>query len=163
MWWAVIFLLLIALLLFMFITPIVVELNSETGRCQLQMTGIGRVNLILDESFTLNVQLFFFNFTIHMLPIARVREIQEEKISERKVRKSHFRLKKIISVMKSFQVQQFYLDLDTGNFVLNSWLFPVAQFFDPTHHRVTLNFIGRNECVITLKNNLLRIVRALLS
>ncbi|MFI5134376.1 MAG: hypothetical protein ACHQD9_00855 [Chitinophagales bacterium] len=65
--------------------------------------------------------------------------------------------------MKSFRVQQFYLDVDSGNFLLNSWLFPALHLLDPRHRHLNVNFNDRNAIAITLENNLLRIMRAMLS
>lgn len=64
---------------------------------------------------------------------------------------------KSISVLKSFKVKRFYLDIDTNDYILNAYLYPA--FFAIKQWKglnIQVNFMGREEVDILIKNNLLR-------
>lgn len=61
--------------------------------------------------------------------------------------------------MNSFQVRRFQLSLDTGDHVLNAWLYPV-NFISVLRHRIRINFNGENYLAVTVRNRPLRMLYA---
>ena len=164
MWWVIILLsLIILLIIFLLLTPIVFEVDSDAGQFEVRITGIARANVILKEQLWLQLWVLGFTFRIDPLKPAKRKTHHELK---KKKEGARFSLKSMATksrmLIRTFHVRKFYCDLDSGNFLLNSWLYPAFHFIDPAHHHWNVNFNGRTSVALTIENNLLRIMRILL-
>ncbi len=66
------------------------------------------------------------------------------------------------ALLGTFHVRRFRLTIDTGDPLWNAWLYPVLHWFHRRGHAVSISFTGRNELVLTLSNNLYRVIKAVL-
>ena len=71
-------------------------------------------------------------------------------------------LRKAIRVMRTFRVTQWEMDVDTGDYVWNAWLYPVGHWMSKGNRHIRVNFRGENEWLLTVENRLYRIVYALI-
>ena len=70
---------------------------------------------------------------------------------------------KILSVIRSFQVREFILHVDTGNMQANGMLFPLFYGIGRLLKReVAVNFNDRTDIRIRIRNNAYRMLRAYL-
>ena len=165
MWWVIILLSFIILLVtFLLLTPIIFELDSETGQFELRIAGIAKANLILEDQLWLQFRVLIFKFRID--PFKPGKKKPQEEIKRKKNRKKiSFKAlaTKSSALVQSFHIRKFHCDMDSGNFLLNSWLYHVFHFIDPSHRHWNINFIGRTNIALTIENNLLRLIRAMLS
>jgi hypothetical protein len=164
MWWLLIPAILIALLIFLLLTPMVIDLNSETGKCELRWVGLGRMSIELrEEAILLRFRLAGFTFYIDPTEKRKKKKPRNEKQEVEKTR-SKMTLKAVIrkskALLKSFHLQTFHCDWDSGDFMLNSWLFPLAHWLDPSHRHWNINFNGRKALTVQLRNNGWRLLRA---
>jgi hypothetical protein len=165
MWWIIaISLSVVLLIIFLLLTPIVLQVNTEPRQFEMRITGIAKANLILKEKLWLQLWVLGFQFRIDLLKPAKKKPLEE---TERKTHRRKFSFPspaaKLSAVVQSFYVRKFHCDVDSGNFLLNSWLYPAFHFIDPVHRNWNVNFMGQTIITITLENNLLRIIRAMLS
>ena len=163
MWWIIIGSLLIFLIGFLLLAPLVITIESDSGILEIRFTGIARGNLIFDGKFRLKLRILGFNRQIDL-------GAQKKKISEQPKRESKKRrlalnvvARKSYALLKSFRITKFYFDVDSDNFMLNSWLYPAFHLADPAHRHWNINFNGRTSISFQVKNNLLRLLRAMLS
>lgn len=162
MWWLLVPVFLLIVVLFLLLSPIVIDLNSETGKCELRWSGFGSMNLILkDEKILLRFRIAGYRFTID--PAEGKNKLPRTKAGSEQ-RKRKMTLRQIVSksraLLQSFQVRDFHCDFDSNDYLLNSWLYPAAHLLDPSHRRWNINFNGRNAVALKIENNLWRLLRA---
>jgi len=67
----------------------------------------------------------------------------------------------ILAVLKTFKVKRFYLTADTGNPAFNGILYPAVYTVSIlSGQNISVNFSGRNQLILEIKNNLARVSRA---
>ncbi|MBI1306335.1 MAG: hypothetical protein GC181_06945 [Bacteroidetes bacterium] len=56
-------------------------------------------------------------------------------------------------VFRSIKIEKLWLNLDTGDFILNSFLAPVFYFIDRNRKRIQINYQGENQLqlIITMR------------
>jgi hypothetical protein len=162
MWWLLIPAVLLVVALFLLFSPIVLDLNSETGKCELRWAGVGTMKVTLDdERILLRFRIAGYRFTLdpaegkHQLPRSKPGTVQQKK----KLTLRHI-IGKSRMLLHSFHVRDFHCDFDSNDYLLNSWLFPVAHWLDPSHRKWNINFNGRNAVALKIENNLWRLLRA---
>lgn len=69
------------------------------------------------------------------------------------------RMKRIVSAIR---VDKFNVDLDTNDFILNSWIYPVGCFLQYRNIRLRVNYSAINEVDIKLSTRPVKIIWALL-
>ena len=70
--------------------------------------------------------------------------------------------RKLIAIIRSFEVEKFSWHLDTGDFALNGELYGLFACYKYTFgHDVTINFAGDNYLALTIKNSAWRVLKAL--
>lgn len=65
--------------------------------------------------------------------------------------------RKMLAVLKTFKVKQLELNIDTGDYVTNAYLYPVFYMIKlKTRRNTAINFNGENYLVLHMQNNLWR-------
>jgi hypothetical protein len=77
-----------------------------------------------------------------------------------KRRRLHWSFRRVLRILKSFRVHAFRLDLDTDDYVLNAYLFPVAEMLRYRGVDVFINFNGNTGIRLDVSNNPARILVA---
>ncbi|MCG8699773.1 MAG: hypothetical protein MI922_17090 [Bacteroidales bacterium] len=79
--------------------------------------------------------------------------INNEPAKPKKKRNKGLQPKKVVgiisSVAKSFRIKRFNINIDTGDFVLNSYLYPIPQFI--SHPKINVNINYENQVDIDAK------------
>ena len=87
-----------------------------------------------------------------------------QKKTEIKIKKSHkfkFSFHRFIAVIRSFKIKKCFVNIDTGDMPLNGLLFPMMYTLSGiTGKAFRINFFGKTEIVLTIKNNVFRMLRA---
>jgi len=71
-------------------------------------------------------------------------------------------IKRTINVLKSFNVKEFNLELDTGSYTWNALLYPSFYFLRGPHRLLRVNYEGRNRLKVTMENRLIYILYSLI-
>lgn len=103
---------------------------------------------------------FFWKKEIPLLNIqttSKKKLPKEKKTSKRKKTTFDFR-KKIKPLLKSFQVRQFFINIDTDNYIWNAYLFPVFYFLKNKERQLHINFQGDVEVLLEIQNRPIRIL-----
>jgi len=154
----------LAVLSFLLWTPILFEIDSSRKLLQIRIRGIASARLVIIES-KIGIGLNVFGWQKIILAG------RKEKPKEVKEKKSNFHLKrstlkkmprKIRSVLRSFRVQEFYLNIDTDDYATDALLYPVAVMFSRPNRQLSINFLGEVELRLQIQNNLQRMLRAYL-
>ena len=72
-------------------------------------------------------------------------------------------IRKLFRVIRSFEVKQFSLDIDTGSCITNAKLFPVFAFLDFWVGNYRVNFEGHNSIVLHIQNRPYRIIKSFIN
>lgn len=165
MWVLAILLLLSALVLYLLLAPIVIEVDTDSDTYQLRFHKLARVHMLwLDEGPVLSIHLLRWQKQVELLKKKPEATKEETKVSNKTPKKkgSGFSLGRgtILKLINSCRVTHWYVSFDTGDVVLNGQLYPLVylagqQLGKPT----TINFWGENVVQVSVSNNLGRLGR----
>lgn len=160
---AAILLLFLALLL---LSPIRLKVDTRRQVYLLQWWGIGRIQLLpVSGNLLIQLQVFFWKKNFYPLeyrPKKKPRGEAEEK--KKKGRKTNFQKykRKGIRLFRSFRIKALRLDLDTDDYVYNSYLYPIFHFLSTEKRQLTINYRGLSEIFLIVENRLYRMLIAFL-
>lgn len=157
----------ILLLLFMLVllTSIEIEISSLKNVYEVRFGRLFRAGFEIGEEGTIGIRIkyFFQKKYFSIIPPETNKKKKQKKPKEKgkegKRKKPPVKniFRRILSLLKSFEVRRMHVNIDTDDYVLNSWLFPAAFFLKrKTGQNISVNFLGINEVDILLRNNLLR-------
>ena len=166
---------LIILLLFLFLlgwllfSPISLVVDTVGGACFLRWKGIASARLLwISDDILLKLRVLFWKKDIYPLhPSSSKQEPEEKKPKTQKKKKKsrlQFRkwMRKGMRVLRSFEVKAFRLNLDTDDYVYNSYLFPLFYFLSKGKRQLSINYRGEAELLLIVENRLYRMLIALL-
>lgn len=144
MLWAIVGFILLALIVGILLLPVVIEINSDAGVYEFRLGGWMK---------------YRFSAEKFLAPSGG-------KKKPGKKRHRYFRFlrswKRIRSLLASFEVKRFRLLLDTDDYILNAYLYPLAVFLSGKNRYLAVNFNGRNAVDILVANRVWRILWALI-
>ena len=79
---------------------------------------------------------------------------------KKKKRNKGYGIRKMIRLLRSFKIRQFYLNIDTGDVIKNAKLYPVFAFLNYSIGGFQINFMGKNQVVIRIENRPIRIIKS---
>ena len=139
----------LGLVLFFLFTPIVFEIDSTRGLCQFRISGLCSVSILFRKDgiwvriWVLGWQKAFNPFAMRKKSVQAENKGFKEK-AKRKWHKINFRkwLRFGKAMLRTFHLDLLYLNVDTGDCVLNSMLFPVAFFLTTKQRSFRINYRG---------------------
>ncbi len=92
------------------------------------------------------------------------KKLSKDNKSKKKKSKFNFRKykRKIIRMIKTFKIKSFFVNLDTDDYILNGYLYPVFYFLGKRGEHLNINFQGDLEINIVAENRLYKMIRAML-
>ncbi len=155
--WLIIGLVLVSLLIFVMVTPLIIEVDTESEvPVSVRWKGIMRMQLLLRDDEP-EFEWFILGFRIKL---GRKKKKPVEKV-EKKPRKG-FSLRKGLQLLRTFRIRRLDWDLDTGNFSTNAKLWPIFWFLSRKQYHLRVNFMGQNRLRFLIDNRLYRILGALM-
>ncbi len=176
--WIILSILVLAIMipvLWILLARLVLCIDSVRSLYYLEMKGLVRLQVLPEgERLMIGVRVPFWTYVFDpMEELLKPKKKKEVKAPGRKEKKKGGRLsvkkgfREIIalvfqllrSIFRSFQVERFAVQIDTGNDPMNAKLIPV--FFWINRHtvmRYEVNFMDRNSVDLLIKNRLIRIV-----
>ncbi|MCB9284946.1 MAG: hypothetical protein H6563_12790 [Lewinellaceae bacterium] len=159
-----VFILLIATLLLL---PLEVEVNSERGIYRADIRGLLYFRLLPgSKGWKVLLRLFWWERDLTAW-IWRAGKRKKAKKPGKRVWKMRpatawKNWRKLYRLIASFQFRRFRLIVDTDDFILNAYLFPIVNFLCRKNRYVAINFMGENSVDIYLTNRIWRVVWALI-
>ena len=144
------FLPLIVFLLFItwiLMVPVMILVHTDTGRYSLSLPGIFMAKAVSGgESFLIKGRILFVPYRFNPFAI-RKKRTRKKKTGEGKKKK--FRMPRgglslVRDALRAIRIRSFELDLDTGDYPLNAWLFPLFSMAEGSNRRLDVNFTGYN-------------------
>ena len=162
-WLLYLVLTILAILSYLLFAPAYIEINSTSGIYRLRFHHLASGAVVLkDYRFKLNLRIAWWEKQIDLF--ARGEKKNEPKKTTPKKARRRISFTTIRAIIKTFRVNIFRTDIDTGNVELNGLLYPVFYGISKySGKHIMVNFLGNNEIIIEIENNLARMIRAYIS
>lgn len=162
----VILALLAALLAYLLTAPLRLEIDTSKGVLRVRFHALAGARLnATGNSLVLQWNILGIHKDLDLLSILteQKKDSDRARLEKRRKNSPSIPFRKILAIIRSFKVRKFSLYIDTGDMELNGQLFPLlagAGWF--IHRDMRINFNGKNELVLDIENNALRVMRAYL-
>ena len=145
---------LISLLLGLLFLPIIIFIDTTSNQYYVQLKGVFKINFEKHdmEIFRLRLKILFFNFYFYPLKINHFKKHKNTVTNTLEKPKKRIPFSKAIRVIKSFKVKKIYINIDTGNCILNAKLYPLFAFLNYNSGNYFINFQGQNQFILVMKN-----------
>ena len=153
-------------LIWVLFAPISIKADTYRSEYYLSWRGIGKAELIpLADDILIRLRIVFWKKDFYPLHPPAAKEKKKVKPEREKKGKSQSALpfRRIIQVLKSFHIKYFRLEVDTGDYIWNAYLWPLVYGINPLRRHVAVNYQGRNECRLLIRNRAWRMAWAWLS
>ncbi len=157
-------LLLLLILLYGLINPITVLIDSRAETIRLTWKGIGSVWVLGEMSNpVIRIRMLGWQKNISLLDLrgsSKKKELQKEKKARNRSwkRPDWLTFQLIVRLLKTFQIQQLRLDLDTRDYLQNAYWYPVFWGLSRGNRQFRINFQGKSELVLVITNHPWRLV-----
>jgi hypothetical protein len=174
----IILIVIIVLIGWLLLAPIQIIIKSEEHLLKFSVVSIGYATIVLeDDDFTLSFRIAFFSRRLSLNELWKKRKLQgdhkegdknefEEDLKRKKKKTRTISKKKrkwllrLFRIPKSFKVRELFVNVDTGDYILNAYLFPVfglLNYYRP-EWSCSVNYYGRNQVSLFLQSSLLRMI-----
>ncbi len=158
-------LLLVAPILWILFAPIVLRIDTKMGVYRVRWKGIASFQFSIQEDVPiLSLHIWFWKKDFQPLDaLSKARKPNsKKKAKKRKSRKKRNWRRLGLRLLHSFKVRQFDLMLDTDDFVLNSYLYPVFHMLHCKPLQLGINYQGESSLQLRIENRLIRLLKAIL-
>lgn len=134
-------------ILWLLLVPVVIYIHTDSSRYSLSMPGIFRAEAVTGEEFFLiRGWVLFVPYRFNPLKKRRKKGHKKKEPDEKKkkFRMPSGGLSMAREALQTVRIRQFELDIDTGDFPLNAWLFPAFSLAQSTNRQMRINFEGYN-------------------
>ena len=170
MWIALLILLaiLLGVIIYVLVAPVVIEIDTVNNlyRVRFFRFAYGRFYFNgIDPWIEVEIAWWHKKYNLltalKNLPADNPKPLPESTEEDKGARTIPWR--KLIAIIRSFEVEKFSWHLDTDDFALNGELYGLFACYKYTFgHDVTINFAGDNYLALTIKNSAWRVLKALL-
>ena len=154
--------------LWLLFAPITISINTYEDNYQLSLMGVLRIRYIPDETGVLKGRSFFIPFRIRPDSVKTERKKKDEDkeaIPEkntdiwRGLSQVKFYSHLSRKILFSFRIQRLYAQVDTGDVVINAYLYPLALLYKTKRFDVNINFDDELGLILIVKNRLWNFAR----
>jgi len=162
---AIVLSLLLTLIIGLLFVPIILFIDTDTKEYYIQLKGLAKANIEADEEKLLRIKLrtFFRNFYFYPLQKTGITKKKKNSKSTKKKQGKKMSLRQGLSLLGSFKVKRFLLDIDTGNCIQNAKLYPVFELINYRIGGFKVNFIGRNRFALHMQNRPINILKSFIN
>ena len=155
--WYIIISLVVAMLLWIFLGPVIIFLNTDNRLYYLALPGIFKAVVIpSEELFHIRGWILFIPYKYDPFKQKKRKRIKKTEKPERKrdSKKLTSGFQLISGITRSVQIRKLFLDLDTDDFILNAWLIPVFSSMNSKNIRMRVNFEGTSSLFLNMQTSL---------
>jgi hypothetical protein len=163
MWLWISIIILTSILTYTLFAPFFLELNSETGLLRFRFHRLVSISLIIEnESIKVLLKIGIWKKVIGLEN--RIAKRRQTKKTRSKLKIGRIPFTKVKAVLKSFKMNKFLINIDTGDMALNGMLYPIFLFIrNYSNRNLGINFVGKNTLILEIENNLGRMIWAYVS
>jgi hypothetical protein len=144
------------------IAPMQLVIDSNRNLFGLQWKTIGAAKVFLaKDDIILRTRLFFWQKDWHPLQWKPAKKKPKKKKPAKK-KKNWLSFRRVKRLLRSFRVKKLLINIDTDDYVVNSYLYPLFYLLDRSQESLHINYEGEFDCQLTVENRGYRILNALL-
>lgn len=161
-------LIIIGIVSYILFAPIYLEIDSSKDLYRIRFHHLVSIAVGKSEDrLLLELKILYWRQAIDVFA-ANPKKTQRVSVKARmktsKTKKKSIEWKKLRNLLLSFRIITCRISVDTGNLQLNALLYPVLYWIQLISKRnISINFMGHNEIILTIQNNLARMSWAYLS
>jgi hypothetical protein len=162
MFWLILIAVFLGLLAYLLFATLLVEIDTSHQLYSFSIVPVFRISWVVDE-FPRHPEITIFGFRKKLNLQAWFKGTAPKETKVRKPSKFRISFSKIRSLVRSFRVKKWLVNIDTGDMALNGEMFPLMYaLMRMTGKEFYINFFGKNEVVITIENNAFRMLKAII-
>lgn len=157
---------LLCLLGYLLWMPLELYLDSSRERYYLRIGTLAKASVEKDpaEILKLHLKVLFLNFYWRPSDLGSfLRKNKRLKPKKKSIGSLKISKRSFTRLLGSFKIKHFLLELDTGNPVLNSKLFPIFFLINRRAADIRINFQNRNHIALKVANRPIRIINAMIN
>lgn len=169
----IILVLMVLVLSFLLIAPIQLKVDTYQNQYELKWGNLIRCQFLISQEFFDSIFRLRFAFFGKQFPIKDLmkrkksghpKDIVKPKSETRsKSNQNRISLRFIYQFLKSFHIKTLQCELDTDDFVVNSYLYPLTMLINRDHrHRLLINYKGEMGLRMWIENRGYRLLGVLL-
>jgi hypothetical protein len=156
----------VVLLSALLFSPMVLQVDSPINHYMFRW-GMVRVQFIpASDDWFLRIKIAWWHrdFSILKLMAASKKKPVDSTTQKKPTKRtrSFLSFKRMKSVIRTFQVRYFHLELDSDDFVTNAYLYPLFGVLSFSTCKLMINFQGRNQCSFEIRNRVASVLSALI-
>lgn len=157
--------LLLLVLIYLLVVPIVLLIDTTTNHYYIQIKGLVKASLEAHKEEILRIKLNVFFLKFYFYPLKNIGSKKMPKLVATKISKRSKRddFQTGVRLLKSFRVKKLYIDVDSGDWILNAKLFPVVTLLKNYVGNINVNFQGRNHLVLCIQNRPINIIKSFIN
>ena len=154
-------LLLVALLL----VPIIICIDTTSNQYYLQLQGLIKAHLENHDAeiFRIRINVLFMKFYIYPLKKKSINKQKKDDKRHLTKLKKNMSFSRFFKILRTFKIKQLFINMDTGNCILNAKLYPLFALLNYTAGNFHINFQGRNQFVLLVKNRPIDIIKSFIN
>jgi hypothetical protein len=155
-----VFVLLIGFLLFM---PILICIDTDKALYYIKLKGLVTIGIEADKAEILQIKVHVFFKDFYFYPLRQKKHDKKKPQKMGPKQKKSPGLTKVLRVVQSFKVTRFYVDMDTGDCLMNAKLYPLFALLKYKYGAFNINFDGRVKLLVHIENKPIRILRSFIN
>ena len=147
----------------MLYVPIILYIDTSKAQYFIQIKGLAKASIKGDASEIIKVHLKVLIFNFEVYPLRKINFFTKPKGDKKAVKKkrlSSLSFKRILNILRSCKIKKFKAEIDTGDCILNSKLYPVfalLNFYKGIN--LSANFESKNNVLLAIENRPIRIIK----
>jgi len=148
------------------VNPIQLLIDSKHHVYKLEWKRLLKVNLVFqNEQPIIILRILLWQKEYKLLEMCNGTKkdgIKKKGETKKKKTKSKFNFqKKYQKIIRAIQVKQFYLNIDTDNYIWNAYLYPIFHLLKNKKRQLHINYQGDIELVLKIQSRPIKILYAL--
>ena len=143
--------------------PVILYVDTATDQYYLKLKGLSKASIEQHDKQLLKIKLSVLFLKFNIYPLKQLNLYKQKKSHHTKKKRTHMSISKSLQVLKTFKVERLFMDIDTGNYLLNAQLYPLVIFLNYNNGNFHINFQGRNQLVLHLQSRPIYIIKKLLT
>ena len=163
----ILFLIGLAIISWLLVAPLQLQIDTQANHYQLVWKSIGYGKLVMyPEKLGIKLKILFWNLEWQLFPAQRKKQSGPKSESQPPASRDEKKRRRpslpIRAMLRTFEVKRLRLHIDTDDFIINSYLYPVFYFLNRNREErdLRINYQGEALFQLIVENRLYRLLFA---
>ncbi len=164
MWLGIILGVLLLFLIGLLLIPLQLYINTNSKTYTASVGHLAKAYVEGDPDEIIRIRMRVLGYQFFLYPLKKKDKAKKKIKKKTKPKPSYKKLKKggqwALRFLRSFKIKEFWLNVDTGNYVRNAQLYPIFGFVNHFYVPCGINFQGVNSLIIDLRSRPWNIIKS---